>query len=339
MVQIRNLHTQSTGVNFLSRSGSASNASTASTVVSNNPGSTASSFPAFSFGFQNSSHGLSSIFSYFQSFMGQMFNNGCYGQTPTPTPAPCPTPTPTPAPYPTPTPTPAPCPTPTPTPTPCPPPPPPPAPCPPPPPPPPPYSGGNSGCYWGDPHLVGFDGEKYDVMGQAGNTYNMLSDQSLQYNATFAQFGNSDVATVISDAGLQVGASKVSLDASSRVAQVDGQDMPLNQVVNLDGGTALWDGSKLNVTNNEYSIDLTAQLDPNGTHYIDSTVNIIGDPFADGVKPHGLLGQTADGIEGQKNTGQDLGNQGGTVIDGTVNDYQVGGLFDTAFATFNRFNG
>jgi hypothetical protein len=206
--------------------------------------------------------------------------------------------------------------------------------------PPPSYDGGCDGSYWGDPHLVGFDGEKYDVMGQSGKTYNMISDKNLQYNTEFADFGTGNGATVIGAAGIQVGNNKVALDAKTKSATVDGIAMTVGQKVTLDkAGSATWDGSSLAVTSSEYSINLTVKKDPNGTDYLDSAVKITGNPFGDNVKPHGLLGQTADGVAGAKDTGIDQGKQGGTVIDGTVSDYEVSGLFDTAFQKNNRYNG
>jgi hypothetical protein len=178
-------------------------------------------------------------------------------------------------------------------------------------------------------------------MGQAGKSYNMLSDKDFQYNTQFEDWQDgSNVNTAIGAAGIQIGNSKVSLDANTGKAAVDGTDMTIGQQVSLDdGGSATWDGTKLDVSSNEYNVDLTVQTDPRGIKYLDSNVKITSDPFADGVKPHGLLGQTADGIAGQKNTGVDQGKQGGTVIDGTIQDYEVSGLFDTTSSKYSRFNG
>jgi len=176
-------------------------------------------------------------------------------------------------------------------------------------------------------------------MGQAGKSYTMLSDKNLQYNTTFADFNTGNGATVIGAAGILVGSSKVALDAKSKSATVDGVAMTSGQKVTLDkGGSALWDGSNLAVASSEYNINLEVKKDPNGTDYLDSSVKINGNPFGDGVKPHGLLGQTADGIAGAKDTGIDQGKQGGTVIDGTVSDYEVSGLFDTTSSKYNRFS-
>jgi hypothetical protein len=203
---------------------------------------------------------------------------------------------------------------------------------------PPTYNGGGNGNYWGDPHLVGFDGEKYDVMGQPGKTYNMLSDEGVQYNTTFAKWG-SQGATVISKAGIQVGDQKIYFDRSGDAPTINGQAMIEGDDVALpDGGSASWDGTKLTVKTQEYTIDLEAKDlgNPKGA-YLESHVSINdGGPFSDFVAPHGLLGQTADGVAGQKDTGHDQGDQGGTVIDGTVADYEEADLWSHS-DKFSRF--
>ena len=204
---------------------------------------------------------------------------------------------------------------------------------------PPAYDGGNNGQYHGDPHLVGFDGEKYDVMGQPGKTYNMLSDKNVEYNTTFEQWGGNG-ATVIGKAGIQVGNDQVYFDRSGNAPTVNGKPMEQGQEIQLDkGGKARWDGQKLTVDTGEYAIDLQVKEpnNPNGP-YINSHVSINkGGPFSNFVAPHGLLGQTADSVKGEKNTGIDQGKQGGTVIDGTVNDYEVSDLWSHD-SKFNRFD-
>jgi hypothetical protein len=201
------------------------------------------------------------------------------------------------------------------------------------------YTGGDDGSYTGDPHLVGFDGEKYDVMGQPGKTYNMLSDQGIQYNTTFAKWGDKG-ATVISQAGIQVGDQKIYFDRTGNAPTINGQSMTVGDDVDLpNGGSANWDGQKLTVKTKEYTIDLQVK-EPNNNNgaYLDSQVTINdGGPFSDMVAPHGLLGQTADGVDGKKNTGHDQGKQGGTVIDGTVDDYEEADLWSHS-DKFSRFD-
>ncbi len=203
---------------------------------------------------------------------------------------------------------------------------------------PPSYEGGNKGQYWGDPHLVGFDGEKYDVMGQPGKIYNMLSDQNVQYNTKFDAWGN-DGATIISEAAMQVGQDRVLYDRSGNAPTVNGVALEKGKTVQLsDKGSATWDGSQLVVNTGEYTIDLKTVENAQG-NYLDSNVTINqGGPFSDFVAPHGLLGQTADGVAGAHvgDLGQDQGKQGGTVIDGTVADYEVADLWNNNFK-FNRF--
>ena len=97
----------------------------------------------------------------------------------------------------------------------------------------------------------------------------------------------------------------------------------------------------LNFSNSEYTINLSD--DPNDKNALKSDVKIKDgvNPLADGVAPHGLLGQTADGTAGVHKgvNNQNVKKQGGTVIDGTVDQYEVNDLFDTSFKNFNRFTG
>ena|GEM_PF-2100488 len=216
-------------------------------------------------------------------------------------------------------------------------------PTPPPPPPPPAYNDNGNGSYRGDPHFVGFGGEKYDVMGQPGKTYNILSDKGLQYNTTFDHLpGSPDGTTTIVKAGITSGKDHLELDLHG-TPQLNGQAMEVNKQYTLDNsGQAKWDGKNLNFSNSEYSISLgdDALGDKNA---LSSDVKVKDgvNPLADGVAPHGILGQTADGVAGEHKgvNNQNVKNQGGTVIDGTFDQYEVNDLFDTSFKNFNRFSG
>lgn len=211
---------------------------------------------------------------------------------------------------------------------------------------PPAYNGGNSGRYWGDPHLVGFDGENYDVMGEGGNFYNMLSDKNVQYNTKFIDWGKPGKdgvqPTVIGEAGIQVGENLVYFDRGGGAPTVNGQPLTKYQKVDLGNGRfAEWNGDKLVVKTDEYTINLEVKEKDNKGGYLDSTVTINEgvNPHADGVKAHGLLGQTADGVEGHRVGGdgnKNIEKQGGSVIDGVVEDYQVTDLWDNNFK-YNRF--
>lgn len=219
-----------------------------------------------------------------------------------------------------------------------------------PPPPPPSYEDGNDSQYYGDPHFVGFGGEKYDVMGEVGKTYNILSDKGLQYNAEFAAWGNPDAngvqPTVINKAGITSGKDQIQYELNGGAPILNGSAMESGKDYSLDAnGKANWDGSKMHFENGEYSIDLSQ--DPANKDAILSNVKVRDgvNPLADGVNPDGLLGQTADGVKGER-VGKNAdgtektdksSKQGGTVIDGDHTDYQVANLLDTSFAKHNQF--
>lgn len=212
---------------------------------------------------------------------------------------------------------------------------------------PPAYNGGNNGRYWGDPHLVGFDGEQYDVMGKGGNVYNMLSDKNVQYNTKFMDWGKPGAdgvqPTVIGEAGIQVGKNLVYFDRGGSAPTVNGSPLSKYQQVDLGNGQfAQWDGEKLVVKTDEYTINLVIKEKEKNGGYLDSTVTINEgiNPLADGVAAHGLLGQTADGVKGARVGGdgnKNIEKQGGSVIDGVVDDYLVDNLWDSAFK-YNRFD-
>ena len=166
-----------------------------------------------------------------------------------------------------------------------------------------------------------------------------MSDKGLQYNATFKGVGK-DV-TVIQDAGITSGKDKLEYKHGG-TAQLNGKAMEKGKTYKLDdGGSAVWDGTTMKFSNKDYKINLSD--DPADGNAVRSDVSVANgaNPLADGVAPHGLLGQTADGKagahKGVNNTND--AKQGGTVIDGTVNQYEVGNVFDTGFKDFNRFNG
>ena len=186
-------------------------------------------------------------------------------------------------------------------------------------------------------------------MGQNGKVYNILSDKGLQYNAQFTTWPNKPDATVISKAGITSGKDHLEYDLNS-TPKLNNAPMESGKQYTLDNkGTATWNGTMLSFSNTEYKINLST--DPTNKDAIQSNVTIQpgANPSGDGVSPHGLLGQTADNVAGQHVgvNNSDILKQGGTVIDGTVAQYEVGQgdktvadkLFDTSFKQFNRFNG
>lgn len=213
-----------------------------------------------------------------------------------------------------------------------------------------------SGRIWGDPHFVDPDGGKFDVMGEVGKTYNILSDKGLQFNAEFGVWKNFDgkdgreLKTIISRAGLTAGDSQVAFDVNKKLT-INGKQVSDGDY-DLGGGAraSLKDG-KLNLSTSEYDVTLSS----NG-EYLDHDIKATN-AGADGVAPHGLWGQLVDGDGKARNGDEGGGAQGGGAIDTAQRDpntgkfvrsekgdketykqYETNGLFDTAFASpFNRF--
>ena len=193
-----------------------------------------------------------------------------------------------------------------------------------------PIDAGKTAHVWGDPHFVGFEGpsEKYNVQGKNGGVYNILSDKTIQFNAKFTSRGRHG-ATAISATGIQLGQDKIDFKLHGP-PKINNQEMKKGQTINLAKGTVTWNGENLIIKTNEYTIKSTRHKG-----YINTKVTVGKDGVAaDGVMPHGLLGQTADG-DGKVRHGH--GEQGQGVIDGTFKNYKVSDIFANDF-TFNQFN-
>ncbi|MEL7082799.1 MAG: VWD domain-containing protein, partial [Pseudomonadota bacterium] len=147
-----------------------------------------------------------------------------------------------------------------------------------------------SGRIWGDPHFIGADGGKYDVQGEAGKTYNLLSDQNFQMNGTFEAW-RSPGATVVGEVGINTGADQIEVNKDGTV-MVNGQELEKGDRVELnDGGYVDYGDEGVTVESGEWKVDF--QFAGNGSH-LNMDVHT-ENALADGVRPHGLLGQTFDG--------------------------------------------
>ncbi len=194
------------------------------------------------------------------------------------------------------------------------------------------------GKVWGDPHFVGADGGKYDVQGEQGKTYNILSDRGIQVNSQFGSWGKAG-ATVMKEAGYTIGNDQVKYTGDGFL-YINGEKRAAGNY--LDGSVVLAD-KKLTVKNGEYELNADSKKG-----YINmgfKSDNVV----KDGVMPHGLWGVSADG-DGKARNGDKGGKaQGGGAIENLAGDivkagdksayklYEVGGLFDTNFANFNKF--
>lgn len=197
-----------------------------------------------------------------------------------------------------------------------------------------------SGRIWGDPHFIGADGDIYDVQGEAGKTYNLLSDRSFQMNGRFDQWGTGS-ATVVGQVGITAGANYIDV-AKNGTTIVNGKEVADGERVDLrDGGYVERKGSDVHVRKGEWEIDFQTYGDQIDLDVRSANAN------SDGVLPQGLLGQTFDGDGKALRGDEGSGAQGGGVLkaaDGTlskagdkstVKSYEVNALWDTTFKNHN----
>jgi hypothetical protein len=194
-----------------------------------------------------------------------------------------------------------------------------------------PVAANEHGRIWGDPHFVGGDGGHYDVQGEAGKTYNLLSDSGLQLNGKFDGWSNG--VTVVGETGLTVAGddgstSQIGFSKDGK-ATLNGEEMVNGRQYQLaDGGTAVLNGKNLVVTTAEgYTIQQTASGSGDKA-YINIDVSTGDKGVGNGQLPGGLLGQTFDADNVARNGKTGAGAQGEGAIDGNVADYEVGGLFN-----------
>ncbi len=204
----------------------------------------------------------------------------------------------------------------------------------------------DGGRVWGDPHFEDGEGGKYDVQGEAGKTYNILSDEGLQVNAKFDQWGGEGSGkTTMGEVGITIGDDQVSFDKTGEL-MINGEEA--GEGSHLDGAVTLEDG-KLSVKTDEYSFDVEVQEHPKGDHL--NIENIQSENAnADGIMPGGLWGGTVDADTEARNGDRGAGTQGGGAIedvDGNVTargdkeavkSYEVEDLFDTGFEDHNKFS-
>lgn len=203
-----------------------------------------------------------------------------------------------------------------------------------------------TGRIWGDPHFVGADGGKYDVQGEAGKIYNLLSDDGFQMNGRFDAWGGGG-ATVVGEVGINAKGDRIRVDGDGNVS-VNGRELEDGERVRLaHGGYVRKDGDEITVKSGEWTVEFDAKTSSRG-NYLNMDVST-NNAVADGIKPHGLLGQTFDGDGLARNGDKGRGAQGGGAIEAiwgstadrgdktTVENYEVRSLTDTTFNTFNRF--
>ena len=197
---------------------------------------------------------------------------------------------------------------------------------------------------WGDPHFIGADGGQFDVQGKAGKTYNLLSDRGFQMNGRFDSWGGKG-ATVVGEVGITAGTNYVNVEKSGK-AVVNGHVLKDGERVALrGGGYAEKKGNEITVKSGEWEVNFQTHRD-----HINMDIKT-SNAVADGVRPHGLIGQTFDGDGKARNGDKGAGVQGGGAIEdingdivrrgdkSAVKSYEVAALWDTNFQNHNADHG
>jgi hypothetical protein len=209
----------------------------------------------------------------------------------------------------------------------------------------------------GDPHFAGFDGEKFDFHGEPHKFYNLLSDDNIQVNAYFSDWPSDTSGhdfTATRRAGIVVkdiyGLYNIVIDSDGYVA-IDGFEVTnkylsfgINSFIriidNYDdiGHKDLkeFDGfgdftRAYEVSTPEYRIIFVAATDNYNGYYL----NFLAEIKNPELRPHGVVGQTADG-DGKPREAIPHTYQGEGVIEGDYPDYEVSGLFENDFK-YNKF--
>jgi len=226
-------------------------------------------------------------------------------------------------------------------------------------------TGGSSGSASGDPHLVGFDGQQYDFVGEVGSVYNFLTDSEVQFNALLGSVRATEHLnlpgefitaigikfrnhSVVIDGGSHRRAGSVTIDHRPAdqqnhhaVLMVDGE-LRVEREVFVDAMSGEDFGlpdakqrivGRVIVTTPSYSFSIFMVEEG-----FDEVDKIWHTPFprryldlsvrlerADIATPHGVLGQSLHAMRDRKERGVPIGEAGSFSIEGRTEDYRVGG--------------
>lgn len=193
----------------------------------------------------------------------------------------------------------------------------------------------------GDPHFVGFRGQKFLFNGEIDKHFNLLSDSDIQINAFFRYWHTSgnDNLTAIENIGIVYGDNRIQINANDKCT-INGDE--ILESSNLGDATLkVIDKLKIDVKEYEgfgdfikgyvletknYVFMITICTD----HVNPNFLNFIGTLKNEQVCPHGIIGQTT------KPSNATDGIQGEGIVEGSYKDYEVSSLWDSDF-TFNKF--
>jgi len=190
-----------------------------------------------------------------------------------------------------------------------------------------------SGGVIGDPHFFGFSGGSFDVMGDPGHIYNIISDYDFQLNGRFVAGRTAHNTTYFGEAGLSTAEHTLFFDPETCSALVD-DEIALPRSYGryyLEEGIVVHLGGKvIEVVSPRFGITFDCISKAGSNHFNMRARYLRLDLGGDDI-PHGILGQTADGRVRYKS-----GSQGEGAIEGVYTDYEVSNMFATDFR-FNKF--
>jgi len=190
-----------------------------------------------------------------------------------------------------------------------------------------------------DPHMIGFDGRKFDFMGIAGGVYSLYSDRDIQINAKLAPWEiYGEDATVMSVIGIETEHSKISIHrqfcsflflliCDKRAGEVILDDYFLKEGERLESGTDEIEfiGSKVTIYTSSVACVVWFREGEFGK-YLDIEMKLQSNIY----DPHGILGQSVSSIP----------FSGEQFYEGEEDDYLIREVNEEVFGsgfTFNRF--
>eukprot|EP01003_Olkasia_polycarbonata_P000539 NODE_110_length_1511_cov_17.622435_g81_i0.p2 GENE.NODE_110_length_1511_cov_17.622435_g81_i0~~NODE_110_length_1511_cov_17.622435_g81_i0.p2 ORF type:complete len:448 (-),score=135.25 NODE_110_length_1511_cov_17.622435_g81_i0:125-1468(-) len=194
----------------------------------------------------------------------------------------------------------------------------------------------------GDPHVVGYHGEKFDFKGEVGKVFNLLTDSDIQLNALFDRSCTRRKATIIKEIGLATAAGDSEITIRNNGVYVDGIALMAGKHELAEGVTALVHDSELvdvQITMPRYTVAVDSAVNRCGDAHLQVRVHVLDEE----ARPHGLMGQTKYSLKERSvlvtrepSAGYSHHNGEGQ-LEGYSQDYMVGSLFGSNFA-YNRFN-
>jgi len=236
----------------------------------------------------------------------------------------------------------------------------------------------SSGSASGDPHLVGFDGQQYDFVGEVGSVYNFLTDSDVQFNALLGSVRATEHLNLpgefITAIGIKFRNHSVVIDGGShrRAGSVTIDHRPADQqnhhvVLLLDGEFRVEREVFVDAMSGEdFGLPVAEQrivgrvivTTPSFSFSIfmveegfDEVDKRWITPFphrfldlsvrlerADIATPHGVLGQSLHAMRDRKERGVPIGEAGSFSIEGRTEDYRVGGGAESLLGDSFAFN-